>query len=527
MENKKLVLVIIILIIALAGFLRFYNLQEIPPGVWPDEAMNANDALATIDSGEYKLFYPDNNGREGLFMWLVAFSFQIFGTSIWSLKFFSALAGTATVLMVYLLSKEIFYREEHFGNIKASCAGLTAAFLMAVSFWHINFSRIAFRAILAPLLMTASLYFLFKGFRNKKIINFILSGSLFGLGLHTYISFRIAPLVIAIPIFFFLIDYLKTKNLKKYIFFIITFTAFAALSALPMGIYFWQNPDDFMGRTGQVSVFDAENPITELSKSTLLHLGMFNFYGDPNWRHNFSGHPMIPLPVGIFFIIGLVVFMKKLIGSLKKRDYGAVAAYSILPAWFFIMLLPGILTIEGIPHALRIISVIPPVYIFAATGACSVYTLLMPIIKNRKVFVVLSFIFILGISGYEINRYFLKWAKNPEVAKAFTAQYVEIGNYINSLPEDVSKYVIINEPGKPIHGISISAQTPMFIERTQYDKVRADYIKFEDLDHIETIFDGKVFIVPIYETAFPALQEKFPEGIARKENGVLILELDN
>jgi 4-amino-4-deoxy-L-arabinose transferase-like glycosyltransferase len=115
MNNKRTrwPLVVLILILAFAAFFRFWMLSDIPPGVYPDEAKNANDAVATLQSGDYPIFYPENNGREGLYIWLIALAFKYIGISIFSLKLVSALAGTLTVLATYLLAKELF-RLRHF-----------------------------------------------------------------------------------------------------------------------------------------------------------------------------------------------------------------------------------------------------------------------------------------------------------------------------------------------------------------------------------------------------------------------------
>ena len=73
----------------------------------------------------------------------------------WVIRLPAAIAGVLTVLGLYLLVAELF----------GDGAGLLAAFLLATSFWHINFSRIGFRAILAPLLLAWSLCLLIKAFR--------------------------------------------------------------------------------------------------------------------------------------------------------------------------------------------------------------------------------------------------------------------------------------------------------------------------------------------------------------------------
>ncbi|MEK7151084.1 MAG: hypothetical protein AAB784_00005, partial [Patescibacteria group bacterium] len=72
---------IIVLIIIVAIFFRFQSITSTPPGLYPDEAMNGNNALEAIETGNYKVFYSENNGREGLFINIQAQSIKIFGPS--------------------------------------------------------------------------------------------------------------------------------------------------------------------------------------------------------------------------------------------------------------------------------------------------------------------------------------------------------------------------------------------------------------------------------------------------------------
>ena len=68
MKNKWVFLIWIFL---LAIFFRFWKLNEIPPGLYPDSAIYANEAWFSLKNRDFKVFYPENNGREGLFMWLL------------------------------------------------------------------------------------------------------------------------------------------------------------------------------------------------------------------------------------------------------------------------------------------------------------------------------------------------------------------------------------------------------------------------------------------------------------------------
>ena len=102
----------------------------------------------------------------------------------------------------------------------------------------------------------------------------------------------------------------------------------------------------------------------------------------------------------------------------------------------------------------------------------------------------------MGIS--EFNKYFVKWAENPNVEGAFTQKFADIGYYLNSLPDNIPKYVIVNEPGVPVpwpNGIAMPAQTPMFIERIRFGEPRAIYLRPEDFDKIKP--EKEAIIIPM------------------------------
>jgi len=477
---KRKEIVFLLVIIAVAAFFRLWQLDKIPPGLYPDVAINGNDALDSLRTGNFKVFYPENNGREGLMMWLIALSFSVFGASIWSIKIVAALIGILTVLGLYLLTKELLKTINNQQlTINNEIVALLSSSFLAISFWHVNFSRIGFRAILLPFILVFGFYFLFKGFREKRTFYFPISGIFFGLGFYTYISYRFIVLLLPlILICWWFNEKSDIKYQKSKIFFIFYFLFFIFVTALPIGIYFLQHPHDFIGRAAPISIFAAENPIKEFGKSLILHLGMFNFYGDFNWRHNFSGSPMLFWPVGILFLIGLFYS----ISQIKKIPFG------FLISWWLIMLLPGILTYEGVPHALRTIGVIPVVYIFVGLGAWKVYEFLNRNTAKKILLSIAAILFLLSMGISEFNKYFVKWASDPNVEGAFTQKFADIGYYLNSLPDNIPKYVIVNEPGVPVpwpDGIAMPAQTPIFIERIKFGEPRAIYLKPEDFDKIK------------------------------------------
>ena len=198
---KRKSLLALFAILALGAFLRFYHIAAIPPGLYPDEAMNGNNALEALHTGHFSVFYPDNNGREGLYINIVAGSITLFGNEPWAIRLVSALFGIFTVLGIYFLTKELFPENPR--------SALFAAFLLATSFWHINFSRIGFRAIMAPFFLVWSFYFLFAMLSRlrpknnsqslRPELSATLGGIFFGLGFHSYIAYRVAPLLLIVP----------------------------------------------------------------------------------------------------------------------------------------------------------------------------------------------------------------------------------------------------------------------------------------------------------------------------------------
>ena len=406
-------------------------------------------------------------------MWLIAFSFSIFGASVWSIKIVAALIGISTVLGLYLLTKELFNKN----------VALLSSFFLAVSFWHVNFSRIGFRAILVPFVLVFAFYFLFKGFRTKSFLNFLISGLFFGLGFYTYISYRL--IVLLLPLILICWWYLRKD--KKLLIGTAVFLLTAFLVALPLGIYFLYHPQDFIARATGVSVFSQPNMILAFGKSLIIHLGMFNIFGDSNWRHNFSGDPMLPWSVGILFLAGIFLSIKEGISSIRKKEHARFMLHIFLLSWFFAMLLPGVLTYEGIPHSLRAIGVIPVVYVFAGFGGWKVYEFLAQNAKRKKLLTFASFFFLFAMVLASFNQYFVKWARNLNVQGAFTTNFADIGYFLNSLPENIQKYVVVNEGGLPVpfpNGLPMPSQTPIFIERTKYGEPRAIYLLPEDLNKI-------------------------------------------
>ena len=461
-KNKRILNLTLLFLIVLAAFIiRFYNIENAPSGIYPDEAVNGIDALRASSTGNYQWFYPDNNGREGLFMNLISFSFKIFGITALGLKFPSMIFGTLTVLGTYLLTKELF---------RSQRAGLLAAFFVAFSFWAINFSRISFRANMLPTILSFSFYYLFCGIRYNKVIHssknkaknflksstfksyfcFAMAGLIFGIGLHTYIAFRITPAILGLS---FLALWITKKHFwRDYWKHSLIFILLSLITMAPMFYTFYIHPEYLTSRSASISVLAPEvnqgHPIKELSRSLFLSLVKYNFWGDQNWRHNYPPYPILNPILGFTFLGGLIYLIIKWFHLLILRFKHKIRdrkfyVYTFILGWFFAMLAPEFMTAEGLPHALRSIGTIPVTFIIATIPFLWLIGKTKHYGHGFKI-IIISFIFISLpiIALSETIKYHYFWANNPKQAESFESSLVDASNYMKTIGQGTQIIVI-------------------------------------------------------------------------------------
>lgn len=519
MKTKIKHIVLVLLIVILAAFLRMYRLGEFPPGLYPDEAMNTTDAIRAMNTGHYLLYYSNNNGREGLFMNLIAMSFRLFGTNIVTLRMVSAVIGTLTVVAIYFLGRELFGRR----------TGLIASFLVAVSYWHINFSRISFRAIMVPLILAASCALLFKAYnlsryadsdhkeRSRAWLFYLMAGLIFGIGFHTYIAFRIAPAVIIV---FFLAIFLPNikmgqKFMRQSV--IIPFALFflgCLITASPILHHFLIHPEHLNARQNDnsISVLDPANNqgklLASLAKTFGQTFGALFYRGDLNWRHNLPPNPALSPFAALMFLVGTAIFIGKFFIDAAKtalasfnpetRTKDSLVRYGTVLAWLIIMLSPAFLTVEGVPHALRSIGSLPAVYLIAAVPISWLFSLACPwSVSRNKALSILGNSLCHAKSGilicalfltffYTYVNYFYVWGPSYQAAAAFEKRLVNIGEYMTELEQGKTKYLIVNHKAKvtdlgfpvslePIHFFTYKkANNIVYLLPEQIDAINAD-----------------------------------------------------
>ena len=206
--NWKLLLLLIVL---LAAFLRFYELGNIPAGLTNDEAGVGWDAYSVLHTGrdQWNQFLPLHFIAFGdypapLLRYITTPSIFIFGLNAFATRFPSALVGMFSVIAIFFLARKI-YNEK---------VGILSALLMAVSPWAIGLSRVTIEPNIAMFLSILGLLFYFAAF--KKIRFLYLSVFVFALVFYTYSAYVLFLPLVALSLLIWNSKHVR-ENFKVYL----------------------------------------------------------------------------------------------------------------------------------------------------------------------------------------------------------------------------------------------------------------------------------------------------------------------
>ncbi len=183
-------------ILALGFGLRLYRLGDWTTGMHGDEGEAGVDALGILAGNGASPFATGWFSQPNFYYWGIALTMRVFGTDLFGLRMFAALAGSLMLIPFYPLVRQWF-------GVRGA---IIATFLLAVSDVAIHFSKQEFSNITTPLFLVTGFFFFFRGLRNRRLINFVLAGYAHILSMYFYLGGRLTPiLVIAFLAYLFLL----------------------------------------------------------------------------------------------------------------------------------------------------------------------------------------------------------------------------------------------------------------------------------------------------------------------------------
>ncbi len=405
-QHKRLLLASVLIV---GAGLRIIGLTSVPPGLHFDEAVYGLMA-GEIGDGYWPVFFSAYTGREPLYMYIMAGVFQLTGMNILGLRLTSALIGTATLWLAYILFSELYPERS------PRLALLTAA-LTAIAYWHITVSRNGYPNIAIPPLECLALLFLWRGYREDQKGWMVLGGAFIGLVLYTYLAARLFPITVAL---FFIYTLLVDRKRFLSRFWGIALAALVSvLIFTPLGLHFLRNPHDFWERADQVLAVRETSGwglIRLYSKNMLETLGGFFIRGEPRQHYNIPGKPIFDPLMTVFFLIGVGVTVK------RWRS----PRYALLPIWVLGMCLPAILTSDPMPQSQRMFGIIPAIFGLAALGLDSTLRWIETRGHHRlqRAAMILVALLLLFETGSAAYAYFFDWGRQMATYSTFNTEHI-------------------------------------------------------------------------------------------------------
>lgn len=376
MKNKKLLLIFVLF---LAAFLRFYQLAQLPPGFHIDEVTVGYNAYSLMktgkdENGNFLPLYIDSFGdfRPAGYFYLTIPAIKIFGLNELAVRFPSALFGALTVFLTYFLVKEIFAKEY---------PALLASFLLAISPWHIIVSRATSETSVALFLIVLGVYLFLLGVKKIKLIYFLFTLTCFFISFYMYHAPRVFIPLLAFGLLGLCWQKLKTKKIK-----LLVFGFLIACFLISLLVIFGGQGT---GRVKQVGIFNYPGVQLRLDEQIreeksglniflvrLFHNKLVNYGLEAlsNYGEYFSldfllikgGLPiryLIP-EAGLLYLIELPFLFIGLFFVFKEKK-----RLSFLPVyWLLVSPIAASLTFEDVPNIQRAFFMLPSFQILAAYG---------------------------------------------------------------------------------------------------------------------------------------------------------------
>lgn len=460
----------LVAILLLAAFLRLYRLGDYP-ALNADEAAIGYNAYSLIQTGKDEHgtpwpihFQSFNDYKPGGYFYIVLPFVYFFGLNEWSVRLPGAILGILTVLVIYLLTKELV-KDSKIVKLKISKAWPfrleeIAAFMLAISPWHIHFSRGGWEVNVSTFFITLGMLLFLKSLKNPNyfalcILSFVMS-------LYTYHAARVV-----VPLFGFALliiyrkDLFNKVNKRQFLGSILlgavlliplitSFASGAGVRASGVGIF---------ADRGYIDRIEEKRARHEEPGSAIYRV----LYNKPkelgiefvkNYFEHFWGQFLFisgddierdKVPeFGQLYLWQLPVLLIAAIAVIRRSK-----GWTSLLIWLAVAPIPAALTFQS-PHALRSQSMVVPFTILSAYGLVMLIELLQRNIEKKIILatccILLSTVLVWDFSRY-LHEYYVHMAKTYPYSSQYGVK--ELVEYINGSEYKDKQIVITTRYDQP------------------------------------------------------------------------------
>lgn len=408
--------IIILVIMGLALFLRTYKLTSYPAGFNADEAALGYNAYSLMLTGkdEHGNSWPVNlesfgDYKPALYAYILIPFIKILGLTELAVRLPTAIFGVAAVGLIYLFVRDIFSQK----------LGLIAAVLLAISPWHIHFSRGGWEVNMATTFILGGVWFFIRWTKSNRFIQLAISVICLVMAMYAYQSARvIAPALGLGLVIMYGKDFVKFSKQS------LMAGLLLMILLLPLGISVVRT--DAGSRLSGVGLLADEGPLNRAQElrgqhsdwnhpfARVLHnravtysirfvenyLSHFNgnflfVNGDQIERNKVPETGLLYLTDAAFLVLGAIYLLRS--KNLNAR---------IIWLWLLVAPLASAMTFQT-PHALRAQNMVIPLTIIIATGIGQII--------NKKVLLLVALIYAYQFARY-LHEYYIHYPQTYPAA---------------------------------------------------------------------------------------------------------------
>ncbi|KKU03493.1 MAG: hypothetical protein UX99_C0005G0023 [Candidatus Amesbacteria bacterium GW2011_GWB1_47_26] len=433
---------LLIFILILASVLRLYKLSSYPAGLNADEAALGYNAYSLMLTGrdEHGHPWPVNLESFGDFKpagyaYLLIPFIKVFGLTELAVRLPSAIFGILAVLFIYLLVKELSTE---------GCA-LIAAILLAISPWHLHFSRGGWEVNVATTLILIGVWLFLKR-------RFALCTLPFALSMYTYQSARVIVPFLGLG----LILLNRPKKILSSGLLLLLLLSPLALSVLR---------SDAASRLSGVGLLADEGPLNRAKElrgqhanwssplSRILHNRpvLYTIQFLKNYTDHFSGDflfvngdviPRNRVPeTGLLYFTDFIFLALGVVYLLRTTHYSLHTR--VIWLWLLVAPLAAALTFQ-IPHALRAHTLVIPLTILIAAGGYSLKE--TPFKFKRSLLFIVAVIYLWQFARY-LHQYYIHYPQTYPYAWEYG--FKELVAYVGSVQDKYEKILVTDKYDQP------------------------------------------------------------------------------
>src|SRR5258706_4784354 len=445
---NKLNKYLLFLIVFLAFVLRFWKLDTYP-ALNADEASNGYDAYSLIQTGMDQhgnswpiSFQSFNDYKPGLYVYLDIPFVKLLGLNSWSVRIPGAMFGVLSVLLIYLLVKELFEDDKF---------ALISALFLAISPWHLQFSRGGWEVNTATFFLLAGLLLFFNSFREikfkHKVTKLVLSSLCLVAALYTYHAVRVIIPLLGLSIILIYRNVIF-KNIKPYLIFAI----FSVVILLPLTHDLLSG--GALSSVAGVGLFADKGPINRINEQRGEHSSGHGYFAEilhnklvnygllfvNNWTSHFNAEFLFmsgdsiernKVPeTGEMYLIDLLFLAVGFIFIAKKFNN----SWKFIISWLLIGPIASALTFQS-PNALRSQNMVIPLTVISAFGL----TTILNYLNGRKIWKFIGITFLALLIIWNFARYLNMYYMHMSKTYPYSSQY-GVKELVEYVLQDQSKY---------------------------------------------------------------------------------------